>query len=64
LRVGVVDIGTNSMRLLVRDDRRDHGRWVEVTSLAKGVDATGRLSDYANQRTNAAYDGFGRTIDE
>jgi exopolyphosphatase/guanosine-5'-triphosphate,3'-diphosphate pyrophosphatase len=64
LRVGVVDIGTNSMRLLVRDDRRDLGRWVEVTSLGKGVDATGRLSDDAIERTIAAFDGFGRTMDE
>ena len=48
MRVGVVDIGTNSTRLLVADvdggriaevDRR-----TEVTRLGDGVDASGRLS--------------------
>ncbi|MFZ0014142.1 MAG: exopolyphosphatase, partial [Acidimicrobiia bacterium] len=64
MRVGVVDIGTNSMRLLVRDEDRDLGRWVEVTSLGKGVDATGRLSAGAIERTIAVFDRFGRTMDE
>jgi exopolyphosphatase/pppGpp-phosphohydrolase len=44
VRVGVVDIGTNSMRLLVTDGSMDIDRWVEVTGLGRGVDRTGSLS--------------------
>lgn len=62
MRIGVVDIGTNSTRLLVADvedgaidelDRRS-----EVTRLGHGVDATGRLDEDAIARvftTLAAY---------
>lgn len=62
MRVGVVDIGTNSTRLLIADvddgaieelDRRS-----EVTRLGQGVDASGRLADEAMGRvfaTLAAY---------
>ncbi|HEX6221903.1 MAG TPA: exopolyphosphatase [Acidimicrobiia bacterium] len=59
MRVGVVDIGTNSMRLLIRDEDREYGRWVEVTGLGRGVDATGQLSDEAVERTLKALRGFG-----
>jgi exopolyphosphatase/guanosine-5'-triphosphate,3'-diphosphate pyrophosphatase len=59
VRVGVVDIGTNSMRLLIRDEDREYGRWVEVTGLGRGVDETGRLSEEAMERTLAALNKFG-----
>lgn len=59
MRVGVVDIGTNSMRMLIRDDDREYGRWVEVTGLGRGVDATGRLSDEAVERTVKVLHRFG-----
>lgn len=62
MRVGVVDIGTNSMRLLIRDEDREYGRWVEVTGLGRGVDATGRLSREAMQRTLRALDQFGERM--
>lgn len=58
VKVGVVDIGTNSMRLLIRDEDREYGRWVEVTGLGRGVDATGRLSDAAIERTLRVLDDF------
>jgi exopolyphosphatase/guanosine-5'-triphosphate,3'-diphosphate pyrophosphatase len=64
VRVGVVDIGTNSMRLLIRDEDREHGRWVEVTGLGRGVDATGSLSDEAIDRTVRVLEGFGRRMTE
>ena len=38
MKVGVVDIGTNSMRMLVTDGVIEDGRWVEVTGLGRGVD--------------------------
>lgn len=60
VRVGVVDIGTNSMRLLIRDSETgDIGRWVEVTGLGRGVDATGVLSDDAIDRTLEVFTRFG-----
>jgi exopolyphosphatase / guanosine-5'-triphosphate,3'-diphosphate pyrophosphatase len=59
VRVGVVDIGTNSMRLLVTDGIVESGRWVEVTGLGRGVDASGRLSQDAMERTLAVLRKFG-----
>lgn len=57
--VGVVDIGTNSMRLLVTDGVAERGRWVEVTGLGHGVDATGELSSDAIRRTIDVFERFG-----
>lgn len=59
MRVGVVDIGTNSMRMLIRDEDREYGRWVEVTGLGRGVDATGRLADEAIDRTLTVLQRYG-----
>ena len=67
VRVGVVDIGTNSTRLLVADveksriaevDRRTH-----VTRLGQGVDATGRLAEEAKARVFAVLDEYRAAID-
>lgn len=55
-RVAVVDVGTNSTRLLVADVGDHRGDVVEVerrsivTRLGEGVDATGRLADAATER--------------
>jgi exopolyphosphatase / guanosine-5'-triphosphate,3'-diphosphate pyrophosphatase len=67
VRVGVVDIGTNSTRLLVAEvtagriaelDRRS-----EVTRLGQGVDATGRLAEEAMARVYAVLDEYRAAID-
>jgi exopolyphosphatase/guanosine-5'-triphosphate,3'-diphosphate pyrophosphatase len=54
VRVGVVDIGTNSTRLLVADVDDERVTEVEresrVTRLGQGVDASGRLEDDAMRR--------------
>ncbi|HXP38442.1 MAG TPA: Ppx/GppA phosphatase family protein [Solirubrobacteraceae bacterium] len=56
MHVAVVDIGTNSTRLLIADVDRDSGelhelaRRSEVTRLGEGVDASGSLSDAAIDR--------------
>jgi len=56
VRVAVVDIGTNSTRLLIADvDQRDGSveelvRRSHVTRLGSGVDASGSLADDAMQR--------------
>lgn len=63
MKVGVVDIGTNSMRLLMTDGRRELGRWVEVTGLGRGVDSTGRLSAEGIDASLEALVGYGRLMD-
>jgi exopolyphosphatase/guanosine-5'-triphosphate,3'-diphosphate pyrophosphatase len=54
VRVGVVDVGTNSTRLLVADVREggveELDRRSVVTRLGGGVDATGRLAEDARER--------------
>jgi exopolyphosphatase / guanosine-5'-triphosphate,3'-diphosphate pyrophosphatase len=67
MRVAVVDIGTNSTRLLVADV--DDGalteveRRTEVTRLGQGVDRDGVLSEEAMERVLAAVGGYRRRID-
>jgi len=56
--VGVVDIGTNSMRLLITDGSGPGRRWVEVTGLGHGVDSTGQLSEEAMEHTIQVLEGF------
>jgi exopolyphosphatase/guanosine-5'-triphosphate,3'-diphosphate pyrophosphatase len=68
MRVAVVDIGTNSTRLLVADVAEDGAlteleRRSTVTRLGQGVDATGRLADEAMERVFATLDGYRRAID-
>lgn len=62
MKVGVVDIGTNSMRLLITDGTVTTGRWVEVTGLGEGVDETGVLSEAAMARTVAVLGEYGERM--
>jgi len=64
LRVGVVDIGTNSMRLLITDGAIETGRWVEVTGLGRGVDRTGELSPEAIEDSLAVLARFGSKMNQ
>jgi exopolyphosphatase/guanosine-5'-triphosphate,3'-diphosphate pyrophosphatase len=68
VRVAVVDIGTNSTRLLVADvacgrlaDELD--RQTEVTRLGEGVDGAGRLAEDAIARVCATCARYRETID-
>jgi exopolyphosphatase/guanosine-5'-triphosphate,3'-diphosphate pyrophosphatase len=67
MRIAVVDLGTNSTRLLVADV--EGGRVTEldrrsiVTRLGERVDSTGRLADAAKERVHAAVAGFREAID-
>jgi exopolyphosphatase / guanosine-5'-triphosphate,3'-diphosphate pyrophosphatase len=63
VRVGVVDIGTNSMRLLVTDGIQEIGRWVEVTGLGRGVDRSGTLSAEGIEESLAALARFGQEME-
>ena len=67
MRVAVVDIGTNSTRLLVADaggggveelDRRS-----TVTRLGEGVDASGRLGDAPQERVLVALEEYAESIE-
>ncbi len=69
MRVAVVDIGTNSTRLLVAEvtDGRvaaELARESTVTRLGQGVDATGRLADEAMERVFAVLARYRATTDE
>ena len=69
MRVAVVDIGTNSTRLLVAEveDGRVTAELVlesRVTRLGQGVDASGALADEAMGRVFAVLDDYRRLIDE
>ena len=73
MRVAAVDIGTNSVRLLVARKRPADlfgadrlevvDRRVTVTRLGSGVDRSGRLSGEAVARTIDVLEGYGAVID-
>ncbi|MFT3899320.1 MAG: Ppx/GppA phosphatase family protein [Gordonia sp. (in: high G+C Gram-positive bacteria)] len=68
-RVGAVDCGTNSIRLLVAEPDgtgglRDLHREMIVVRLGQGVDATGRFADEAIERTRVALSGYAATMRE
>jgi exopolyphosphatase / guanosine-5'-triphosphate,3'-diphosphate pyrophosphatase len=66
--VAVVDLGTNTTRLLVADvvDGRVHelDRRNTVTRLGEGVDAGGKLRDAAMERVFSALEEYKQAIDE
>src|SRR5207302_3525943 len=69
VRVAVVDIGSNSTRLLIADvvDGRvvaERDRRSTVTRLGAGVDADGHLRDDAAERVYKALDDYQRSIEE
>ena len=66
--VAVIDIGTNTTRLLVAERDEDGGivelkRRTIITRLGQGVDATGRLADEAKDRVAEAIAGYREIID-
>ncbi len=70
-RVAAIDCGTNSIRLLIADrDRtpgggplRDLHREMRIVRLGEGVDATGRFSAGALERTRAALADYATLIE-
>jgi exopolyphosphatase/guanosine-5'-triphosphate,3'-diphosphate pyrophosphatase len=67
VRVAVIDIGTNTTRLLVADVTDGKVTEVErrttITTLGEGLDATGRLADSAMERVTAAVAEYREAID-
>lgn len=51
MRVAAVDIGTNSVRMLLRDGDAELARTAVITRLGQGVHTAGRLADGAVART-------------
>ena len=68
MNVAIVDIGSNSTRLLIaglKDHQvTEHVRHSEVTRLGSGVDADGRLRDDAMERVFGVLEGYKAEIDE
>jgi exopolyphosphatase/guanosine-5'-triphosphate,3'-diphosphate pyrophosphatase len=69
MRVAVVDIGTNSTRLLIADVEPDGAiaeveRLTRVTRLGERVDATGRLGDAGIARVRETVGSYTRLIEE
>ena len=69
MRVAVVDIGTNSTRLLIADVApgaaiEERVRESTVTRLGEGVDSTGRLGEAPQQRVFAAFERYAAQIRE
>jgi len=68
VRVGAIDCGTNSIRLLVADVDGYHldevVRDMTVVRLGEGVDRTGAFSQAALDRTFAACDAYAATIED
>jgi exopolyphosphatase / guanosine-5'-triphosphate,3'-diphosphate pyrophosphatase len=66
-RIGVVDLGTNSTRLLVADVEdgavTELERRTVVTRFGEGVDATGHLSDAAIARVDDTLAGYRELLD-
>ena len=68
MRVAVVDIGTNSTRLLIAEVSGDGGlteldRRSVVTRLGEGVDATGALGEVPQQRVFAVLESYAEAMD-
>ena len=67
-RISVVDVGTNSTRLLIADltaegELEDLERRSTVTRLGEGVDASGRLSDDAKGRVYSCLEDYRELAD-
>lgn len=67
MRVGAIDCGTNSIRLLIADVQgadplRDVVRQMRIVRLGEGVDRTGEFSPAALERTFAAVDEYAELL--
>jgi exopolyphosphatase / guanosine-5'-triphosphate,3'-diphosphate pyrophosphatase len=64
MNVAAIDIGTNSVRLLIADDRgRPLERHMQITRLGQGVDKTGTLHVDAIARTTQVLRGYASLIE-
>jgi exopolyphosphatase/guanosine-5'-triphosphate,3'-diphosphate pyrophosphatase len=64
VRVGAIDCGTNTIKLLIGDLPEVVVREARMVRLGQGVDRTGRLDEPALKRTFAAIDEYAALIEE
>jgi exopolyphosphatase / guanosine-5'-triphosphate,3'-diphosphate pyrophosphatase len=66
VRIGAIDCGTNSIRLLIADAAggglRDVHREMRIVRLGQGVDATGQFAPEAIERTKAALTAYAELL--
>ena len=66
MRIGAIDCGTNSIRLLIADavegGLRDVHREMRIVRLGQGVDATGQFAPEAIERTRAALTDYAELL--
>ncbi|MFN8051064.1 MAG: Ppx/GppA phosphatase family protein [Acidimicrobiales bacterium] len=62
-RYAAIDIGTNSVRLLIGDGTTSDERLMRITRLGRGVDATGRLDPAGIDATLAALRDYREVMD-
>ena len=61
MKIGTIDIGTNSMRLLVADyknNKIENRKYVNTTRIGKGVDKDGYIIEEALERNLKALKEF------
>lgn len=58
MKIGIIDIGSNSVRLALTADGKTLYKRIETTRLGEGLSFSGRLSDEAILRTAKAVDAF------
>jgi exopolyphosphatase / guanosine-5'-triphosphate,3'-diphosphate pyrophosphatase len=56
--VAAIDCGTNTIKLLIVDERAEHVRLARMVRLGQGVDRTGRLDEAALARTLEAVEEY------
>jgi exopolyphosphatase/guanosine-5'-triphosphate,3'-diphosphate pyrophosphatase len=62
VRVAAIDCGTNSVRLLITEDRREVYRETRIVRLGQNVDRTGTLAPEAIERTRGALADYASVI--
>lgn len=61
---GIIDIGSNSIRLMISDGKKSLKKYVETTKLADGLAKTGILQDAAMERSLFAIQKFVAIVQE
>lgn len=64
MKYAVIDIGSNSVRLLVTDGSKSLLRMLKITRLSEGLNASGKLCDEAMRRTRDAIVAFAKEAEK
>jgi|AGTN01.3.fsa_nt_gi Exopolyphosphatase len=58
MKIGILDIGSNSVRLMISEDGKTLYKKIDTTRLSEGLALTGKISEEAAGRTLAAIGNF------